>query len=64
MDGPEIHSRINLLLIVYSKRLLKYFISCGFDSHQAPLVRTAEEFLTEQDSCPVLQPVFDFQLYW
>ena len=35
----------------------------GFDSHKAPLVHTAEEIKTERNSCPVLQPVFDFQLY-
>ena len=38
--------------------------SGGFGSHQAPLVRTAEEFQTERNSCAVLQPVFGFQLYW
>ena len=30
---------------------------------QAPLVRTAEQFQTERNSCPVLQPVLGFQLY-
>ena len=36
---------------------------CGFGYQQAPLVRTAKEFETERNSCPVLQPVFGFQLY-
>ena len=35
----------------------------GLVSNQSPLVRTAEEFQTERNSCPVLQAVFGFQLY-
>ena len=34
----------------------------GFSSHQAPLVRTAEEFQTERNGCSRLQPVFGFQV--
>ena len=34
-----------------------------FSFHQVPLVGTTEEFQTERNSCPVLQPVFDFQLH-
>ena len=36
----------------------------GSVSTRAPLVRTAKEFQTKQNSCPVHQPVSDFQLYW
>ena len=35
-----------------------------FGSHQAPLVRTAEMFQTERNSCPVFTLVFSFQFYW
>ena len=31
-----------------------------FSVHQALLLRTAEKIQAEQNSCPVLQPVFDF----
>ena len=41
--------------------LNSYFVLFG--SHQAPLVRTAEEFQTERNSCPVLRSVFGFQIY-
>ena len=36
-------------------------IGWAFGSHQAPLVRTADWFQTEQNSCPVLQLLFGFQ---
>ena len=36
----------------------------GLVPYQAPLVHTAEEFQAEQNSCPVLPPVFGFQIYW
>ena len=36
----------------------------AFGSHQVPLVRTAEEFQTGRNSCPVLQSVFGFQISW
>ena len=54
---------MNLLSILY----IQWLSNCevvGSVLYQAPLVRTAEEFQTERNSCPVFHPVFDFQLYW
>ena len=46
----------NLLNLV---RLVKLKLwGCKSGSHQASLVHTAEEFQTERNSCPVLQPIF------